>query len=139
MSGDSLASRAGILALQIAAVTSLALVRLGLRFGTLGSVNRALEKLPQVVPHSSEVPPSTLAGILDRVDRRWLGHNTCLVRALGVQALCRIFGYEATLHVGVRNATPTIEAHAWVEHRDEVIIGGEVQGDYVPFPPVGDL
>lgn len=47
----------------------------------------------------------------------------CLPRAFVGQCLLSDCGIDAVVRIGVRNGTDGFEAHAWVERRDEVVIG----------------
>jgi hypothetical protein len=68
---------------------------------------------------------------------RFVPRSTCLVRALAAQSLCRRYGYPCRLQLGARRGDAgDLEAHAWLEIGDEVVIGGgEVLGGYTPFSP----
>jgi hypothetical protein len=53
------------------------------------------------------------------------GKKTCLNQALAVQTLLARRGYAATLQIGVvKGEGGQFEAHAWVEHEGEAVIGG---------------
>ena len=48
----------------------------------------------------------------------------CLVKALTAQLLLSRYGHPHQVHIGVAmDATQTLEAHAWVEYEDRVIMG----------------
>ncbi|MEO1181618.1 MAG: lasso peptide biosynthesis B2 protein [Cyanobacteria bacterium J06636_28] len=52
------------------------------------------------------------------------GVAKCLVRALTSGLLLTRYGYAHEFHIGVAKGTAnTIEAHAWIEYRDRVIVG----------------
>lgn len=62
---------------------------------------------------------------------------TCLTQALAAQYLLRRRGLEADLRIGVaRAAGEPLEAHAWVESRGQVVVGG-VARPYTPLPSLG--
>jgi hypothetical protein len=93
-------------------------------------------------PASSPLPearwPSPgLIGWAVTAASRLVPRSTCLVRALAARSLCRRYGYPCRLQLGARRGDAgDLEAHAWLEIGDEVIIGGgEVLGDYTPFSP----
>lgn len=52
---------------------------------------------------------------------------TCLVRALVSDAMLRRSGFDSQLRIGVRlcgsRVTRSLEAHAWVECEDRIVIG----------------
>jgi len=60
--------------------------------------------------------------------------TSCLPRALATQiVLCR-HGHQAELHIGVnRDNEGRFQAHAWVEHGGQVVIGGSDVTDYKPI------
>ncbi|MBT9314729.1 lasso peptide biosynthesis B2 protein [Leptothoe spongobia] len=48
----------------------------------------------------------------------------CLVRALTSQLLLTRYGYVHQFHIGVaKGPANTLEAHAWIEYKDRVIVG----------------
>ena len=52
------------------------------------------------------------------------GGAKCLARALTSQLLLTRYGYPHQLHIGVaKGVANTLEAHAWIEYRDHVIVG----------------
>jgi len=109
------------------------------------------------VPDSPLGPPSPLVGVpaasgsaASPPDRRpspgsigWaitaasrlVPRSTCLVRALAAQSLCRRYGYPCRLELGARRGDAgELEAHAWLEIGEDVVIGGdEMLGEYTPF------
>lgn len=135
MRSEEVGRQARIWGFQALAVGVLLLVQSGLRVGAFTSVYRVVETVPAIQVRSSKPAPAAVAQRIDRTDRRLLGPRSCLVRALCVQALCRLFGHDSTFRLGVRTRSPTIEAHAWVEHRGDVIIGGNPRREFVPFSP----
>jgi hypothetical protein len=61
--------------------------------------------------------------------------TTCLVRALAAQALLARRGHASQLRLGVaRGSGRAFEAHAWLEQDGRVLVGGPLDGRYVPFP-----
>ncbi|MEA5466122.1 lasso peptide biosynthesis B2 protein [Leptothoe sp. PORK10 BA2] len=52
------------------------------------------------------------------------GGAKCLVRALTAQLFLNRYGYSHQLHIGVaKGADNTLEAHAWIEYKDHIIVG----------------
>jgi len=85
-------------------------------------------------------PPHPSPGVIGwavTAASRFVPRSTCLVRALAAQSLCRRYGYPCRLQLGARRGDAgDLEAHAWLEIGDEVVIGGgEVLGGYTPFSP----
>ena len=55
---------------------------------------------------------------------RWVPQATCLTQALALQALMAQAGRMGDVHLGVTKDAPGgFEAHAWVEHDGEIILG----------------
>lgn len=98
--------------------------------------------LPAEIPASP--PAAARAELIDRVafaiprmGARVPWRATCLVQALAAQRWLRREGVEASLRVGVRaTGEAAIDAHAWLETADRVVIGGDISG-YRPFSPTG--
>lgn len=56
--------------------------------------------------------------------RHMPGGAKCLARALTVQIILSLYGCTSNLRIGVaKKSTGELEAHAWIEHQDEVLIG----------------
>lgn len=52
------------------------------------------------------------------------GKPMCLARALTTQVLLNRYRYSCSLRIGVtKNSKQKLEAHAWIEHRGQVIVG----------------
>lgn len=62
---------------------------------------------------------------------------TCLTRALAAQVLLGRHGYACALRLGVtRDPANALKAHAWLEYRGAIILGGDVpgMGNFTPLP-----
>jgi len=60
---------------------------------------------------------------------------TCLTQALAAQVLLARIGERAHLRLGVvRNRDAPALAHAWLEHRGQVLVGGAWMDRYMPLP-----
>ncbi len=69
-----------------------------------------------------------------RVASRYVPRATCLAQALAAHRLLEREGHPACLRIGVaRNAEGLFQAHAWVESRGEVVLGGLATGRYTPL------
>ena len=60
------------------------------------------------------------------VAARYVPGTTCLVRGVVAHPLCRRYGHESDLYVGVDRESETFAAHSWVESRGEVVVGDDV-------------
>ncbi len=68
------------------------------------------------------------------VSSRYLPKATCLVQALALHLLLQQAGHQASLHIGVDNATGgRLEAHAWVESQGKVLMDGPNISKYTPL------
>ena len=95
---------------------------------------------PQDPPQATHADPDMerMIWAVDVVGRRLFPQNPCLTQAVVVQRLLRRRGIPAELRIGVRKEQgATLEAHAWVEHGGEVVMGGRgLAEDHVPFPSI---
>jgi hypothetical protein len=120
--------------LLLKAALLLATIRIGLRllpFQTLKQLLDSASKSRATHQFSSDriVWAVTAAG------RYVLGDGPCLTQALAVQLLLKRRGYPASLRIGVsRKKKGELEAHAWVESEDRVVVGGGDLSDYTPLP-----
>jgi len=63
---------------------------------------------------------------------------TCLTRALAAHTLAARYGHPTELRIGVATRAGNFEAHAWLEHRGKVLLGGlRDLSRYQPLPPLG--
>jgi hypothetical protein len=115
--------------LIVEAAVLVALVWTGLRLLPFHQLRRLLDRYAGPRQLS---PPQTTA--LDRIPwavdaaaNRCIFPATCLVRALVADAMLRRRGFATQLRVGVRlcgeRTSRVLEAHAWLECNDRVIIG----------------
>jgi len=59
---------------------------------------------------------------------------TCLTQAIAMRTLLERRGQSSSLRIGVaRSIGGSLDAHAWVEVNDEIVIGHFAPGSYVPF------
>ncbi len=54
----------------------------------------------------------------------------CFPRCLAASSLLRQQGIESRLHYGVARQNEKLVTHTWLEAAGEIVIGGEVAGDY---------
>ena len=67
--------------------------------------------------------PNQVAAIISRTSR-WIPGANCLTEALCCQAILLRNGFDAKMVLGLeRQANSKLEAHAWIELDDAVIIG----------------
>jgi hypothetical protein len=62
---------------------------------------------------------------------------TCLTQALAAQVLLARRGQKSELHIGVtHDPRRRITAHAWLETRGRIVLGGETSDRYLPLTPL---
>jgi hypothetical protein len=90
---------------------------------------------------SRRPPPSPGAiGWAVAAASRVVPRSTCLVQALAANDLCHRYGYPAQVRLGARRADGgALEAHAWLELGEEVVVGGSQElAEYSVFRPVAE-
>lgn len=70
-----------------------------------------------------DVAPREVARTVEAVAERMPFATTCLMEALVCKTLLDECGVETDLCVGVTKAEGTLQAHAWLVHRDEILVG----------------
>jgi Transglutaminase-like superfamily len=115
----------------------LSLVRLGLRFLSFPTLQKQLETASQFSPKTPErLSVGKLVWAVNTSSRHMPGGIKCLARALTTQTLMKQQGHPSELRIGIaKGETGQLEAHAWVEHRQRVVMGNlrDLQR-YVPMP-----
>jgi hypothetical protein len=122
------------LGLALQALALLAGARLALVMLPLPAVLRSQRRL-----RGAEAPADDPASELRRV-RRGLGRASrfvpgarCLAQALAGQVLLSRRGVASELRLGARREGGKVEAHAWLEGADGVLLGDLPEAGYVPF------
>ncbi|AFZ15085.1 hypothetical protein Cri9333_4299 [Crinalium epipsammum PCC 9333] len=102
-------------------------IRLGLRFLSFPTLRRILDKISKTALNSTQTYEFTLNRVVwavDIVSKYMPGGVKCLARALATQVLLARRGYLVELQIGVaKNEAGQLEAHAWIESQDKVVIG----------------
>lgn len=71
---------------------------------------------------------------VEATGRRLAGFSTCLVRAIVVDLRLGSAERPLRLTIGIRRTPPgVLKAHAWLEDRRQVLIGGPVTDEFVPL------
>lgn len=100
----------------------MAVAKTAITFGSFRRVSSTFDRIPK-----SDERPAT-------VDIRWATHaasaqvpgTNCLVRGIVAHTLCRRYGHESSLYVGVDRDSEEFAAHSWVESGGEVVVGDDV-------------
>jgi len=81
----------------------------------------------------TQLPPMRCAGDPDNVDQllwsvrcvsRLVPAATCLTQALALHLLMSRAGHASCLRIGMLSTNGTVEAHAWLEQKGRVLLGG---------------
>lgn len=108
------------------ALTLLTLVRCGLVILPFKTVRHLLQESSTQRGVERNVP-ARVAWAMGALSRRAPGPTTCLAQALVADALLRRRGERSALRIGVKKrgaaATSRLDAHAWVECDDLVVVG----------------
>jgi hypothetical protein len=118
-------------------------------FLLLGGIRLALWTLPfrtlQVIleegssriagTEAYHLPPERIAWAVGIISP-FIPKATCFSQALAAYVLLASYGYKPSLQIGVaRGDNYQLEAHAWVESRGKVIIGGSEIDRFTRLPP----
>jgi len=126
--------------LLVKAMFLLGAITLGLKLLSFQTLRRLVtsEVRPRTGLPEQDRPAAERIAWAVRVAGRYVPATTCLSQALTVQRLIKSHGYPARLYIGVaKNETGQLEAHAWVESQDKIIIGGlQDLAHYTPLPPL---
>ena len=125
-----------LLLLKVSAL--LPVVRLGgklLPFKTLVSLFSGNQSLDGQGTRKDRPAPDRLAYLVEVASRHHLLKPTCLEKSLVLYGILRRKHVEAALRIGTTKKDGRFEAHAWVEHRGQVLLGGPVE-HYSPLLPL---
>jgi hypothetical protein len=86
-----------------------------------------------VRPRMPPMPAERIAWLLEIARRYSPVRSTCLTDALVLVRLLRGEGIDAVLKVGVAHGEGALRAHAWVEYRGRVLLGGLEDETYAPL------
>jgi hypothetical protein len=102
-----------------------------LRFQTLRGLLVMLTRLPLSFRKSKECSIEEVVWAVETASRLMPQASTCLTQALTAQVLLLRQGHPALVHIGtVKGEGGELRAHAWVESRGEVVVGGHELEQY---------
>lgn len=104
----------------------LILIRLGLKLLHLKTLRKYLDKISQS-SQKSNINSISIYKIIWSITTAsaYMPQVKCLARALAAKTLLEQQGYPATIRIGVaKDQQQTFIAHAWVECKGRVVIGG---------------
>jgi hypothetical protein len=123
--------------LLVRAALLLVAMRLGLWLLPFQTLRRLLATFTATRTRARDAEPYSkeqVAWAVEAVARRMPLASTCLTRAMAAQVLLARRGYPTLLRIGVvREGKDELQAHAWVESQDEVVIGGYDLKRYTPL------
>lgn len=112
-----------------------------LRLIPFKTVRRLLDRASRTAAGSRKADPPSAERVVWAVTvaSRYVpraGAGTCLTRALAAQTMLAKRGYPALLRIGLaRDDERRLQAHAWLESGDKVVIGGSADLErYTPLP-----
>jgi hypothetical protein len=103
-------------------------VRMGLFVGSVRRITRFLDAANRRFPRApgAAVDIRRAAECLEQAARYCPLPLTCLSQALAAKVLMARYGHWGTLCIGVLKSGNKLEAHAWLECQDDVVIGTPV-------------
>ena len=103
----------------------LGLVRLGLWLLPYDRLQKILTKIgDRAAKNQTVIELDKIVKAVNISSCQILGGTKCLARALTAQVLMKRHGYSPQLCIGVaKGRQEQLEAHAWIEHQGEVVIG----------------
>jgi hypothetical protein len=114
----------------------------GAKFGLRLLPFKTMLNLIKRAPIKREPTSFPLVQLIRAIDiaGRNVPRTTCLARAIAGQAFLARYGHQTDLRIGVlKNPSDTrVKAHAWLESRGLVLLGGTVE-PYTAFPVPGAL
>jgi hypothetical protein len=123
--------------LLVRAAVLLVVIRLGLGLLPFHTFRRLLAKLATASAGVQKTDPSfeeRVGRAVGVASRHSLGTGTCLSQALAAQVLLTRRGHPALLRIGVlRGQEGQLVAHAWLEGRNRVVVGGSELERYTPL------
>jgi hypothetical protein len=81
------------------------------------------------------MPPARVAWAIARTSR-FVPRASCLAQAIAAESLLKVMGCPVTLRIGVAKPdSGSLEAHAWIESRGSVVMGGDGVERYWALSP----
>ena len=118
-------------------------VRLGLWLLPFRMVRRLLLRLAKGLSRDEASDCTMVNRIVWAVTRtsQYVPAATCLTQAIATKVLLGCYGHHVNVHLGVaRSEAGQFQAHAWVESKGNIVIGGSelFLKRYTPFPASGE-
>ena len=113
----------------------LPMVRCGVRllpFKTVVALFAGKASLDGNRARSNRIRPDRLGYLVEVASRHHFLQPTCLEKSLILFRILRRSGLDPELRIGTAKNDGRFEAHAWVEHQGQVLLGGPVER-YAPL------
>ncbi|HMM80920.1 MAG TPA: lasso peptide biosynthesis B2 protein [Pyrinomonadaceae bacterium] len=103
----------------------LAYYRFGLWVSPSGVTKRAIDDAADDVLPRQTIDKALLSEIVRSVRRcsRYVPFASCLTQALAAKRILRSYGTDSRVKIGVAAKDSSIEAHAWLEVEDKIVLG----------------
>ena len=111
--------------LLVLAGATLIAARLGLWMLPFKAARRLVLGASKLVGGTATMPPARVARAIARTSR-FVPRASCLVQAVAAESMLKVMGCPVTLRIGVAKPdNGSLEAHAWIESRGSVVVGGD--------------
>jgi hypothetical protein len=114
----------------------LGVIRIMLWILPFSVIQRILSRFTAVSGESHSIPMEKLTWAV-AVMSRYVPNATCLTRALAAQILLAGQNYNSNLKIGVSKNNGELEAHAWLETDNKIVLG-ESETEFVPILDIGE-
>jgi hypothetical protein len=106
-----------------------------LRTMSLPSLRRSFARLRPLAHLLLAGSDARVIWAIEATGRRLAGLSTCLVRAIVVDMRLSTPERPLRLTIGVKRASTgdPLQAHAWVDDRDRILIGGATAEEFLPM------
>jgi hypothetical protein len=123
--------------LVLGALSLVSVIRLALSLFAFRTVLRVLARVTREQADLRNRPRATPERVAwaVAVASRYVPKATCLTQALAGRVLLARHGHSAELRIGVaRSDGAKLDAHAWLESRGQVLLGGAVNNNFTALP-----
>jgi len=113
-------------------------IEIALRRERLDTLVARLAKSNRSAPFEGGLDIDRAARVVEALAPLYPLNATCLKKSLVLFWILRRRGIPAELRLGVRKIHDDFTAHAWLEFRGRVLLGGGIADHYAPLPALGD-
>ena len=116
--------------LLVEAVVLVALAQVVVRTLSFASVRRLVARVARPAPGRERTDPAAVRRAVEAAGRV-LPRSTCLMTGLAAHVMLARGGCPSRLSIGIARSA-SLRAHAWVESRNEMVVGGRERARYRP-------